>query len=191
MTDTAAAPAGAGLDEATRPRAPKQPGAVSTEGRYRQETLVAIHEHLRQDLARIVRAVEAVAAGDELDAGTARGLVNDSTINQNYQLTGAFCARYCQIVTMHHTIESRYVFPDMATLEPTLQPVLTRLHEEHEVVHEILVSLDGLLVRMINDNDGATAVAAEARRLQAALLSHLGYEEEELLDPLGRLPLRF
>ncbi|MEN3356123.1 MAG: hypothetical protein V7637_105 [Mycobacteriales bacterium] len=190
MTDTAAAPAGAGLDEATRPRAPKQPGAVPAEGRYRQRALVAIHDHLRHDLARIIRAVEAVAAG-ELDAGTARGLVNDSSIRQNYQLTGTFCAQYCQIVTMHHTIESRHLFPDMAALEPSLQPVLTRLHEEHDVVHEILISLDGLLVRMINDNDGAAAVAAEARRLQTALLSHLGYEEEELLDPLGRLPLRF
>jgi hemerythrin-like domain-containing protein len=190
MTDTPVTPTGLALDEATRPRAPKRPGAVSAEGRYRQRALAAIHDHLRHDLARIVRAVESVAAG-ELDAGTARGLVNGSTINQNYRLTGAFCAQYCQLVTMHHTLESRHLFPDMAALEPSLQPVLTRLHEEHDIVHEILVSLDGLLVRMMNDNDGATAVAAEARRLQAALLSHLGYEEEELLDPLGRLPLRF
>ncbi|HVQ96856.1 MAG TPA: hemerythrin domain-containing protein [Mycobacteriales bacterium] len=189
MTDSPASPPRPALDEATRPRAPRQPGTISTAGRYRQRALVAIHDHLRHDLAQIVRAVEAAAAG-ELDPGTARTLVNDSTINQNYQLTGAFCAQYCQIVTMHHRIESQRLFPEMADLEPSLEPVLTRLHEEHEVVHDILVTLDGLLVRMVNESSGATEVAEEARRLRTALLSHLGYEEEELLDPLGRLPIQ-
>jgi hypothetical protein len=184
-----ASPARPALDEATRPRAPKQPGTVSPGGEYRRQALLAIHDHLRHDLARIVDAVAAVAAG-ELDAGTARGLVNDSTMSRNYQLTGAFCAQYCQLVAVHHSLESQHLFPEMAELEPALAPVLARLHEEHEVVHDMLVTLDRLLVRMVNDNAGAAAVAAEAHRLAAALRSHLSYEEEELLDPLGRLPIR-
>lgn len=177
------------IDESTRPTAPKQPGAVGAAGRYRQQTLVSVHDHLRHDLARILRTVEAAAAG-ETDPGTARAAINDSVLRSNYQLTGTFCAQYCRIVTMHHTIETQHLFPMMGALEPSLQPVLDRLTAEHETIHEVLVTLDGLLLHMINDSTGAAAVAAEARRLQTALLSHLAYEETELLDPLGRLPIQ-
>jgi hypothetical protein len=177
------------IDESIRPSAPKQPGTIGPAGRYRQQTLVAIHDHLRQDLDRILRAVESAAAG-ETDPGTARAAINDSVLRGNYQLTGTFCAQYCRIVTMHHTIETQYLFPNLGGLEATLQPVLDQLNAEHEIIHEILVRLDSLLLSMINDHTGATAVAAEARALQTALVSHLAYEENELLDPLGRLPVQ-
>jgi Hemerythrin HHE cation binding domain len=177
------------FDESTRPRAPKQGGAaVSADGRRRQQTLVAIHDHLRHELGLVVRAVEAAAAG-ELDPGAARAAIAASTLRGNYELAGGFCAQYCRLLAMHHTIETRHLFPAIGAEEPALRPVVERLDLEHDAIHEILVGLDELLVTMIGSATGATEVMAGIRRLEAALESHLAYEESELLGPLGRLPI--
>jgi hypothetical protein len=102
------------LDEATRPRAPRQhpEESVSPAGAQGQRTLLAIHGHLRDELDRVVSAVEAVAAG-ELSAGDARAVVHDSTMLRNYRLTGSFCAQYCRFVEGHHSIEDAYLFPSL------------------------------------------------------------------------------
>ena len=178
------------LDEATRPRAPReQPEEpVPPAGRHGQRTLLAIHGHLRDELDRVVTAVEAVAAG-ELSAGDARAVVHDSTMARNYRLTGSFCAQYCRFVEAHHSIEDAYLFPSLEVGDPSLAPVLRRLSEEHEVIHAVLVRIDELLVAMVSQGSGAGAVGEQVRALRSALRSHLDYEEEELLGPIGRLQL--
>jgi len=178
------------LDEATRPRAPRQQPEqpVSPAGAQGQRTLLAIHGHLRDELDRVVGAVEAVAAG-ELSAGAARAVVHDSTMLRNYRLTGSFCAQYCRFVEGHHSIEDAYLFPSLEVGDPSLAPVLRRLSEEHEVIHALLVRIDELLVAMVSEGSGAGAVGEQVRALRTALSSHLDYEEEELLGPIGRLQL--
>jgi hypothetical protein len=177
------------LDEATRPRAPRRTDEpVSPAGAQGQRTLVAIHGHLRDELDRVVTAVEAVAAG-ELSAGEARAVVHDSTMARNYRLTGSFCAQYCRFVEAHHSIEDAYLFPSLAVGDPELRPVLERLSAEHEVIHAVLVRIDELLVAMLGEGGGAAAVGERVRALREALTSHLDYEEEELLGPIGRLQL--
>jgi hemerythrin-like domain-containing protein len=177
------------FDESTRPRAPKPAdAAVSADGRRRQQTLVAIHEHLRHELRLVTRAVEAAAAGD-LDPGAARAAIAASTLRRNYEFAGSFCAQYCRLLTMHHTIETRHLFPAIGAGDPTLRPVVERLDHEHDAIHELLVGLDALLVTMTTDATGASEVATGIRRLEAALDSHLRYEESELLGPIGRLPI--
>ena len=177
------------LDEATRPRAPRgQDEPVPAAGAQGQRTLLAIHGHLRDELDRVVAAVEAVAAG-ELSAADARAVVHDSTMARNYRLTGSFCAQYCRFVAAHHSIEDAYLFPSLQVGDASLEPVLRRLSEEHEVIHAVLVRIDELLVAMVSDADGAAAVGEQVRALRTALTSHLAYEEEELLGPIGRLQL--
>jgi hemerythrin-like domain-containing protein len=175
------------LDEGSRPRAPERPDdGVLPEGRHGQRTLVAIHDHLRAELERVVTAVEKVAAG-ELDPEVARAVVHDSTMQRNYRLTGSFCAQYCRFVEGHHSIEDAYLFPSLEVGDPELKPVLERLSEEHQVIHGVLVRIDELLVAMLSGGTGAAAVAEQVRALRTALTSHLDYEEEELLGPIGRL----
>src|SRR3954453_3059297 len=143
------------LDEGSRPRAPKRPDdEVLPAGRHGQRTLVAIHGHLRDELDRVVAAVDAVAAG-ELDPGAARAAVRDSTMAGNYRLTGSFCGQYCRFVEAHHSIEDAYLFPSLGVEDPQLRPVLERLSLEHEVIHSVLVRLDELLVAMVADAAGA------------------------------------
>ena len=177
------------FNEAERPRLAKRPDQpVTPAGRRGQQVLVAIHDHLRHDLDRVVEAVEAVAAG-ELPATTARELIHDSTMARNYRATGAFCAQFCRVLDVHHTIEDQHMFPGLQREQASLAPVLDRLHWEHEVIAEVLDQFDRALVAMMNDPAQVKDVQRVADELRDALLSHLAYEEDELLEALGRSSL--
>src|SRR5262249_10054720 len=102
---------------------------------------------------------------------------------------GSFCAQYCRIVTAHHTIEDQYMFPGLWREQESLAPVLERLHWEHEVIAAVLDRFDLALVAMMNDARQIDGVRHVADELHAPLLSHLAYEEDELLGPLGRSAL--
>jgi hemerythrin-like domain-containing protein len=89
-------------------------------------------------------------------------------------------------VSVHHTIEDYQLFPSMRREENALGPVLDRLHWEHEVIAEQIDRLDRALVAMMNDPGKLEEVRRVADELGDMLLSHLAYEEDELLGPLGR-----
>ncbi|MDI3341509.1 MAG: LLM class flavin-dependent oxidoreductase [Sphaerobacter sp.] len=183
---TAPAPRSRLLDEDSRPRLPKDPNApVTAVGRANQETLLAVHDHLRQELAEIRDVAARVAAG-RIDPAAARGLLNRLTMRQNYWTLGAFCAQYCRIVSLHHTIEDRRVFPNLRREDESLAAVLERLTDEHEVIAEVLDRLDRALGAMITDPEQVEGVQRIVDDLTDVLLSHLAYEEDELLEPLGR-----
>jgi hemerythrin-like domain-containing protein len=125
--------------------------------------------------------------------GAARSTINTMAMRQNNWTLGAFCQSYCRIVTGHHTLEDRSVFPHLRRREPDLAPVLDRLHDEHEVIADVLDRLDQALVGLV-ETDGygraGTAVLDDLRRqvdvLTDTLLSHLAYEERELVPALAR-----
>jgi len=78
----AAPPQAAILNEAARPHLPKEAQPlVTANGRQSQQTLLAVHEHLRQELAQIREAAAAVAAG-KMDPAEARSLMNRLTMRQ-------------------------------------------------------------------------------------------------------------
>lgn len=64
-------------------------------GRAGQEMLLAIHQHLRQELARLGDVIQEVREGRST-AGEARSYLNAMTMRQNYWTLGAFCAAYCR-----------------------------------------------------------------------------------------------
>jgi hemerythrin-like domain-containing protein len=174
------------LNEDARPHLPKDPHAtVTPNGRRSQETLLGVHEHLRRELAEIREAATAVAEG-RMDPATARSLMNRLTLRQNYWALGSFCAQYCRIVSVHHTIEDQHMFPGLWREQESLAPVLERLQWEHEVIAAVLDRFDRALVAMMGDSRRIEDVRHVADELHTALLSHLAYEEDELLEPLGR-----
>ncbi|MEW9533195.1 hemerythrin domain-containing protein [Microbispora sp. NPDC049125] len=179
------------LDEATRPRLPKRDlGALPPARQEHGRRLVLIHDHLRQELAQIRDALDQVAAG-RADAAALRTMINRLTMRQNYWTLGTFCASYCRLVTTHHTIEDEHMFPMLAKADETLAPVVERLEQEHEVIADVLTGLDAALVAMIADPERLGLVREQVELLADVLLSHLGYEEEELVEPLARLGLDF
>jgi hypothetical protein len=175
------------LDEATRPRAPRHDDAVGTSsGRASAHMLASVHAHLRSELEQIRDVVAEVAVGRS-SAAAARSLINEMSMRQNYWSLGAFCATYCRVLTIHHAIEDANLFVDLKSRDAELTPVIERLSEEHEVVAAVLARLDAALVAMVDDEEHLSRVQVEVDRLTDILLSHLAYEEQELLGPIARL----
>jgi hypothetical protein len=147
--------------------------------------LVDIHDALRAELSQLHDVIEQVARG-LVDAGSARSLINTMALRQNNWTLGAFCESYCRIVTGHHTLEDRSVFPHLRRRDPQLAPVLDRLQEEHEVIADVLDRVDRSLVALVSEPDGLGQVRATVDLLSDKLLSHLSYEERELVEPLNQ-----
>jgi hypothetical protein len=176
-------------DESQRPRGPR-PAAdeeYSQAGRALARDLVAVHDHLRSELAQLREMIAQVAAGS-LDPGTARSEVAKLTMRQNQWTIGAYCESYCRLVGQHHTIESQALFPGLRSLDRRLTPVVDRLDAEHLVIAGVLERVDAALVALVTSPvTGMPELRAAADLLTDTLLSHLAYEEGELLEPLGRL----
>jgi hemerythrin-like domain-containing protein len=108
------------------------------------------------------------------------------TIRQNNWTMGAYCESYCRVVTQHHSLEDAAVFPRLRARDPGLGPVLDRLKQEHTGIHHVLDDVDRALVRYVAAPDDDTELRAAVDLLTDTLLSHLAYEERELIEPLAR-----
>ena len=177
-------------DESTRPTGPV-PDPDRTYTRHDLATgqhLVDVHDHLRQELVALYDVVDQVEAG-ELGIGDARSQINAMTIRQNRWTLGTYCESYCRVVTTHHTIEDASMFPSLVRKDPRLTPVVDRLQAEHLVIHDVLEGVDQALVAMVSQPDGLPGLRAAVDLLSDTLLSHLSYEERELVEPIARLGL--
>jgi len=177
-----------GWDESTRPTgpAPDPDRTYTAHERAAGQHLVDVHDHLRAELRQLRDLIEQVAAG-ATEADSARSHIHTMTIRQNNWTVGAYCESYCRVLTTHHTLEDASMFPYLRTADPALAPVIDRLAEEHRAIHEILERVDRALVAFVAGPDGAKGLTAAVDLLADALLSHLSYEERELVEPLSRL----
>ena len=174
------------IDDATRPRVA---GSIELTPRQRVGGLHLrqIHDHFRQQLEAMTRAVEAVRDGtgdlDDVRAGV-HGLAPALTAQQ----ASGLCRQVCSMLTMHHSIEDQAMFPAVATLE-AYAPVAARLAEEHLVIHEHLERVDGLAVAAYGDPARVAELVDAVADLRSDLESHFTYEEIEMTEPLGLLGL--
>ena len=61
------------------------------------------------------------------------------TMRQNNWTLGAYCESYCRIVTGHHTLEDRSVFPHLRRSRARRSArCSTGSSEEHDVIHDVL-----------------------------------------------------
>jgi iron-sulfur cluster repair protein YtfE (RIC family) len=154
--------------------------------------LVDVHDHLRSELAQLRDVVGQVRRG-ALSTGAARSVLNTMAMRQNNWTLGAYCETYCRLVTGHHTLEDRSIFVHLRRAQANLGPVIDRLEQEHHVIADVLEQVDEALVGLVGtDGYGHAGEGAldEIERaldlLTDSLLSHLAYEERELLHPLAR-----
>jgi hypothetical protein len=172
------------------------PDEISFAGRRSQQALVAIHDHLREELDRLGDMVDQLRAGT-LDAGAARSHVAQMTMRQNAWTVGAYCASYCRLLTLHHTIEDQRMFVDLRAGEPSLGPVIDRLAADHVIISGVMDEVDRALVALVGaagsgggaEVGGIDGVEAAVGRLTEQLLTHLEEEEAALLGAIGRLSL--
>jgi hemerythrin-like domain-containing protein len=175
-------------DESTRPAGPP-PDPERRYTAYEEASgqhLIDVHDALRAELAEVDRLIEQVAVGT-MDAGTARSHINTMTMRQNKWVVGAYCESYCRVVTAHHSLEDRGVFPRLRRRDSRLGRVIDRLQEEHSVIAEVLDGVDQALVTFVSVPDGLPELRAAVDLLSDSLLSHLAYEERELVEPLSRM----
>lgn len=175
-------------DETTRPTGPV---SDSTRTYTEQELansqhLIDVHDHLRAELGQLHDLVAEVSAG-KIDAGAARSHISQMALRQNDWVLGAYCADYCRVVTTHHTLEDQSLFPHLRQAEPALRPVIDRLQQEHHAIHDVLERVDRALVQFVSDPAAMQTIRAAVDPLSDTLLSHLSYEERELVEPLARL----
>jgi hypothetical protein len=175
-------------DESTRPTGPRPDPArrYTPDEQAAGRHLIDVHDALRAELERLRDLIEQVGRGGA-DPAAVRSFLNRMAIRQNQWTLGAFCESYCRVVTQHHVLEDRSVFPHLRRSEPELVAVLDRLADEHETIAELLDRVDGALVELVGaQSDGIAGVRAQVDLLTDALLSHFAYEERELVEPLAR-----
>src|ERR1700733_6367569 len=168
-------------DDSTRPRRDRPGPEVhyTDQGRHASNQLIAVHDLLRgelSDLRHILRQVR----DEAIQAGEARAALNEMVLRQNAGTLRTGCAR-------HHGAEDAVMFPHLALREPQLTPVIDRLTEEHLVIHDAIQEVDRALVQHMTRPENHDAIQAAIDYLTDALLSHLAYEEQELVEPLARL----
>ncbi|MET9625843.1 LLM class flavin-dependent oxidoreductase [Lentzea sp. NPDC006480] len=179
-------------DESARPTGPApEPGAVYTPtGKALGQQLIDVHNHLRRELNNVRSLVQRVADGT-LAVGAARSEINTMTMRQNNWAMGAYCESYCRLITMHHTHEDRSLYPQLRHGDDRLGPVLDRLTEEHHVIHDVLERVDAALVAMVAEPKKIIDLQDAVDVLTDTLLSHLSYEERELVEPMARIPYHY
>ncbi len=174
------------LDEAGRPAAPPAPPRTWTAAeRSSAQHLVDIHDHLRAELEQ-VRGLVAQVLRSAASPAAARSAVNAMTVRQQNWSLGAYCQSYCRLLTGHHALEDAAMLPHLRSREPALGPVVDRLEAEHRVIHDVLEELDRALVRYVGDPSESAGLQDAVDLLTDTLLSHLSYEERELVEPLAR-----
>jgi Luciferase-like monooxygenase/Hemerythrin HHE cation binding domain len=175
-------------DESTRPR--RTPSGAdqtySDRGQLVGRHLIDVHDMLRRELGELRDVLAQVREG-ALSAGAARSALHEMALRQNDWTLGAFCARYCGAVAAHHGLEDDAIFPHLVRSDPALAPVVDRLADEHLVIHDAIQAVDRSLVRHINHPDDFEPIQEAIDFLTDALLSHLSYEEYEIVEPLARL----
>jgi alkanesulfonate monooxygenase SsuD/methylene tetrahydromethanopterin reductase-like flavin-dependent oxidoreductase (luciferase family)/hemerythrin-like domain-containing protein len=174
-------------DESTRPSSPAAPeGHVySSTAQAVGQHLIDVHDHLRSELDQLRDILRQVKQGT-LGAGPARSAINEMTMRQNDWTLGAYCATYCRTVTTHHSLEDAQIFPHLRQVDTGLAPVIDRLEAEHLVIHDVLENVDRALVDFVRTPDDFTGLQKALDQLTDALLSHLAYEEQQIVEPLAR-----
>jgi hemerythrin-like domain-containing protein len=90
------------------------------------------------------------------------------------------------LVALHHGLEDSDVFPHLRSCEEQLEPVIDRLSQEHNVIHDVLEGLNRALVELVTNPGDFADLRRATDILTDTLLSHLAYEEHELVEPLAR-----
>ncbi len=175
------------LDEAARPRVedPSTAAGYTPQQTATAQHLVDVHDHLRGELEQ-VRAMVAQVLERALTPGLARSAINQLTMRQNNWTLGAYCQSYCRLVTAHHSYEDQGMLPHLRRSQASLAPVIDQLQAEHQVIHEVLERLDRALVALVSEPSGAERLQEAVDLLTDTLLSHLSYEEHQLVEPLAR-----
>lgn len=172
------------MDDATRPIAEKLD--VQPHQKVAGRHLRMIHNHYKGNMEQLRSYLDQVRAG-EGSVSELKNMADNLPILENYRRFGNLCGQHCRAVEMHHMIEDQAIFPKLLDKPNGLKAVAERLIAEHKIVHALLEKLIERIMALFDDTskDSFDAVVEVYDALERVLLSHFGYEEENIGDALG------
>jgi len=142
------------------------PNLLNDDGTASMATmLLLLHHAFRRDIARLIRAIEQIKAGDTSRAESLRGEWEKS---------------YRQALHGHHTMEDANIFPDIRSKHPDLSAALDALTEQHHKIDPVLEKGDAVFADL-GHPENAEAVLQELKTL---LDQHLAFEEAQITPSL-------
>jgi iron-sulfur cluster repair protein YtfE (RIC family) len=139
-------------------------------GRAVYEHLVQVHGMYRRELSRLRDEMTEWESGVSEPASRQPGL-RDLRMH---------CARFCDALTAHHSIEDSQMFPGLRGYSPSAPAVVDVLESQHRRIAELLDRVEQTLVALPEDDTAAAGTAAAFRALADELEAHLDNEENSL-----------
>jgi septation ring formation regulator EzrA len=160
----------------------------TTRGRWIHQALLAVHTHIRHELASVEQLARAVLDGLAADKlhEELEELKSNTTLWQ-FQVS---CLRYCHLVHLHHNAEDREFFDELEQVNPAIRSVVDRLRADHRAVSDYIDAVEATTKALTEDDseDARRAVANALEELKEHLLAHLDYEERTVAVTALRLP---
>lgn len=145
---------------------PQAPNLLNDDGTASMATMLMMSHHaFRRDIARFIRAIEQVKAGDH---------------SRDEDVRGEWEKSYRMALHGHHSMEDANIFPDIRSQHPELGAALDKLTGQHHHIDPILERGDKAFADLAHPEE-AEAVANELKRL---LDEHLAFEEAEITPSL-------
>lgn len=138
------------------------PNLLNEDGTASMATLLMMSHHaFRRDIARLMRAVAQIKAGDVSRADAVREEWEKS---------------YRMALHGHHTIEDSSIFPDIKSKRPDLAPAIDTLMKQHHQIDPLLEKGDAAFADLAHP-ENAEEVLTE---LKALIDEHLAFEEAQV-----------
>lgn len=150
----------------TESKAIKIPNLLNDDGSASMATTLLLSHHaFRRDIARFIRAVGEIKAGDTSRADAVR----DEWMNS-----------YRQALHGHHMMEDSRIFPDIRGKHADLAAALDKLTEQHHKIDPILERGDAAFGDLAHPENAETVL----NDLKMLLDEHLTFEEAEITPAL-------
>ena len=157
---------------------------LSEQQRGPGEHLRQVHDMYRAELEVVTELVALMRSG-EATLDDLRGTIHGMAVRTNIEQFGAICLRYCAMVTQHHQLEDRAIFPAVRAESEAYAALIDQLEHEHGMIHVQLRRVDEAIVAVDTDRSQLSRALDELDTLDRILRSHFAYEETQLAEPLG------
>jgi hypothetical protein len=145
---------------------PQPPNLLNDDGTASMATMLLLSHHaFRRDIARFIRAIAQIKAGDASRAESVRDEWEKS---------------YRRALHGHHMMEDSNIFPDIKSRHPELASALDTLSEQHHRIDPLLEKGDSAFAELAH-TENAEAVLNE---LKSLIDQHLAFEEAQITPSL-------
>lgn len=150
----------------TEPTPSRIPNLLNDDGTASMATILLLSHHaFRRDIARFIRAIAEIKAGDMTRADAVRDEWEKS---------------YRQALHGHHTAEDSNIFPDIRSKHPDLASALDKLTQQHHTIDPLIEKGDAAFADLAHPENAETVL----NELKTLIDQHLAFEEAQITPAL-------